>query len=67
MYHGEEVEVMDVVGAGDSFLAGFSHMYVKSKDPEKSIKFGNLIAANAVKQRGVVNKINIKDIYDKIK
>jgi len=68
MYHGEEVEVMDVVGAGDSFLAGFSHMFVKSKDPEKSIKFGNLIAANAVKQRGVVNKINnIKDIYDKIK
>ncbi len=58
-YSGNEVEVMDVAGAGDSFLAGFSHMYVNTKNIEKSIEFGNKIAAHVVKQRGVINIINI--------
>lgn len=61
-YNGNEVEVIDVAGAGDSFLAGFSHMYVNTKNVEKSIEFGNKVAAYVVKQRGVVNKIVYDDI-----
>ena len=57
LYSGEEVEVMDVVGAGDSFLAGFSYWYAMTSDIEKSIESGNKIAAYAVKHRGVVNDL----------
>jgi bifunctional ADP-heptose synthase (sugar kinase/adenylyltransferase) len=56
-YKGVEVEVMDVAGAGDSFLAGFAHKWVTSRSVESSIDFGNQIAAHVVKKRGVVNKI----------
>jgi bifunctional ADP-heptose synthase (sugar kinase/adenylyltransferase) len=56
-YKGVEVEVMDVAGAGDSFLAGFSHMWVKTGSVERSIEFANEIAAHVVRQRGVVNQI----------
>lgn len=56
-YKGVEVEVMDVAGAGDSFLAGFSHMFVRTEDPARSIEFGNEVAAYVVKHRGVINEI----------
>ena len=61
-YKGVEAEVMDVAGAGDSFLAGFSHMLLKSGNPAKAIEFGNEVAAYVVKHRGVVNIIE-KDIF----
>lgn len=61
-YKGIEAEVMDVAGAGDSFLAGFSLMFSKTGDPAKSIEFGNVVAAYVVKHRGVVNKI--KNIFE---
>ena len=57
-YKGVEAEVMDVAGAGDSFLAGFAHRWINSAgDVESAIAFGNEIAALVVKRRGVVNKI----------
>ena len=56
-YKGIEVEVMDVAGAGDSFLAGFAHKWLISGDIEKGIEFANEIAASVVKRRGVVNNI----------
>lgn len=56
-YKGVEVEVMDVAGAGDSFLAGFSHKWLSSGDIEKGIEFANEIAARVVRRRGVVNNI----------
>jgi bifunctional ADP-heptose synthase (sugar kinase/adenylyltransferase) len=59
IYGGEEVDVMDVAGAGDSFLAGFSHMYMRTNNIEDSIAFGNKVAGYAVKRRGVVNEIKV--------
>lgn len=56
-YKGIEVEVMDVAGAGDSFLAGFAHKWLRTNDIESSIEFANEVAAYVVKRRGVINQI----------
>lgn len=48
-----KVDVMDLSGAGDSFLAGLTVKYLQNQSTEESIKFGNLCAANVVAQRGV--------------
>jgi bifunctional ADP-heptose synthase (sugar kinase/adenylyltransferase) len=52
-YPVEKVEVIDVSGAGDSFMAGLVVEYLKSEDIEKSIQFANRCASNVVQHPGV--------------
>jgi 2-dehydro-3-deoxygluconokinase len=40
-----EVEIVDRVGAGDSFTAGFLYGWIKEKDVEKGVRYGNAFAA----------------------
>ena len=40
-----EVEIVDRVGAGDSFTAGFLYGWLKEKDVEKGVQYGNAFAA----------------------
>lgn len=40
-----EVEIVDRVGAGDSFTAGFLFGWLKEKDVEKAVRYGNAFAA----------------------
>jgi 2-dehydro-3-deoxygluconokinase len=40
-----EVEIVDRVGAGDSFTAGFLYGWLKLKDVEKGLQYGNAFAA----------------------
>ncbi len=40
-----EVEIVDRVGAGDSFTAGFLHGWLKEKDVQKGVQYGNAFAA----------------------
>ncbi len=40
-----EVEIVDRVGAGDSFTAGFLYIWLKEKDVEKGVRYGNAFAA----------------------
>jgi len=40
-----EVEIVDRVGAGDSFTAGFLFAWLKEKDIAKGIQYGNAFAA----------------------
>ena len=40
-----EVEIVDRVGAGDSFTAGFLYGWLKLKDIEKGIQYGNAFSA----------------------
>lgn len=49
----EQQEVIDVSGAGDSFLAGLVIEYSRSLDIEKSIKYANECASRVVSQKGV--------------
>lgn len=48
----EKVNVYDVVGAGDTFLAALVYNYLSTSDMEKSIDFANRAAAIAVQHTG---------------
>ena len=49
----EEVEIKDLSGAGDTFLAGFVCKYMKTNNVEEAIKFANQCATIVVQRRGV--------------
>ena len=53
MFPVERQEVIDVSGAGDSFLAGLVVEYAKNKDIRASIEFANKCASKVVSQKGV--------------
>ena len=48
------VEVFDVAGAGDTFLAGATYALAAGADLSEAVEFGNLAAACSVKHVGVV-------------
>tara|TARA_R110000824_G_scaffold46207_1_gene133064 strand:+ start:232 stop:966 length:735 start_codon:yes stop_codon:yes gene_type:complete len=49
----ENVEIKDVSGAGDTFLAGLVVKYLESNDIRESAKFANECATKVVQRRGV--------------
>ena len=49
----EELEVRDLSGAGDTFLAGLVADYIKNSDIRSAIRFANRCAAWVVSQKGV--------------
>lgn len=61
VYPTSKVEVVDVCGAGDTFLAALSYYYIKSKNIKESIMFANKAAAISVKHSGVY-VLNYDDI-----
>lgn len=52
-YPVRKVEVKDVSGAGDSFMAALVVKFYETKDIVQSIKFANECASRVVKQKGV--------------
>lgn len=53
IYPTRSAEVIDVCGAGDTFLASLTFEFLRSKDIEKSIRFANQCASISVEHRGV--------------
>ena len=53
VYPVSKVEIKDVSGAGDTFLAGLVASYIESECIEKSIKFANECATKVVQKKGV--------------
>lgn len=53
VYPTEQVEIMDISGAGDTFVAGFVKMFLDTEDVPKSIQFANRCSAQVVQKRGV--------------
>ena len=49
----ENVEIKDLSGAGDTFLAGLVTKYLEVRDMGEAIKFANLCATEVVQKRGV--------------
>ena len=47
------IEVRDLSGAGDSWMASFVVKYLETKDPYESIQFANDNATIVVQKRGV--------------
>lgn len=58
----KSVEVMDVCGCGDTFLAALTAQYLFTKDIEKAIIFANIAAGITVQHRG-----NYAPSYDEIR
>ena len=54
IYEVEGVDIKDMTGAGDSFLAALAIKYLETLNPEDSIKFANKCATQVVQMRGVV-------------
>ena len=52
-YPVDKVEIKDLSGAGDTFLAAFVAQYMSSQDVEKSIIFANECATEVVQLKGV--------------
>jgi bifunctional ADP-heptose synthase (sugar kinase/adenylyltransferase) len=61
-YPTKQVEVMDVCGCGDTFLAALTAQYLFTKDIEKAILFANIAAGITVQHRG-----NYAPSYDEIR
>ena len=62
IYPSKQVEVMDVCGCGDTFLAALVTQYLFTKDIEKAILFANVAAGITVQHRG-----NYAPSYDEIR
>ena len=57
--------VVDTIGAGDSFNAGYIYKYIQGKSPETCLEFGNLIGAiSTTKPGGTSAFTNIEDILN---
>jgi len=48
------VEIKDLVGAGDTFLAAFVFKYLKSNNVEQALEFANECATLVVQKKGVI-------------
>ncbi len=46
-------EPIDICGAGDTFVAGFTTEYIKTKDIDRAITFANKAAGQVILQKGV--------------
>ncbi len=66
MYPAEKVNVFDVVGAGDTFLAALTYGYLKYGSIEEAIPLANKAAAIAVSHRGtyVLGETDVKNLCD---
>ena len=64
LYPAEKVNVFDVVGAGDTFLAALTYGYLKYNRIEEAIPLANKAAAVAVSHRGtyVLTEEDVKKI-----
>ena len=65
LYPAEKVNVFDVVGAGDTFLAALTYGYLKYGRIDKAIPLANKAASIAVSHRGtyVLTKEDIDEIF----
>ena len=64
LYPGEKVNVYDVVGAGDTFLAGLVYGFLKYGTIQQAIPFANRAAAIAVSNSGtyVLTKEDVQNL-----
>jgi D-beta-D-heptose 7-phosphate kinase/D-beta-D-heptose 1-phosphate adenosyltransferase len=53
IYPAPVVEVFDVCGAGDTFLAALAYGYLETNNIEKAIKFANIASSITVQHEGV--------------
>ena len=57
-HSGFEADVVDTVGAGDSFISGFLTQWLNGAKLYTCLKYGNAVAATSVQTRGSPNNID---------
>ncbi|MGB9677599.1 MAG: carbohydrate kinase family protein [Candidatus Ratteibacteria bacterium] len=57
-----KVKVVDTVGAGDAFSAGFINGYINGLSPEEILKMANKLGAFVASKRGAIPEYNFEDI-----
>jgi len=62
-----EVEIVDRVGAGDSFTSGFLYGWIRLKDIQKGVKYGNAFAALKHTVPGDFNWNTLDEVENQIK
>jgi len=64
---GYQINLVDTVGSGVAFSAGFMHYYLAGKGTEESLKFGNAAGALTAATHGATTKIQKSRIVELIK
>lgn len=62
--HGHEVDVVDTIGCGDAFSAGFIHELLQSGDMIKALRCGNALGALTATTQGATTPISAKALND---
>jgi 2-dehydro-3-deoxygluconokinase len=62
-----EVEIVDRVGAGDSFTAGFLYGWLMEKDVQKGVQYGNAFAALKHTVPGDFNWCTLEEVENQLK
>ncbi len=62
-----DIEIVDRVGAGDAFTAGFLYGWLKRRDPEKGIQYGNAFAALKHTLPGDFNWCTLEEVEAQLK
>jgi fructokinase len=64
---GYVIDLMDTVGSGTAFSAGFLHVYLENKDLEAALHFGNAAGALTAETHGATTPISKKQIIELMK
>jgi fructokinase len=64
---GYQIDVVDNIGSGMAFCAGFLNYYLNGKTIEKALKFGNAAGALNTTKRGASSYFNKKNVLDFIR
>lgn len=56
------MNVIDTVGAGDNFLAGFIYQFLQHKEPKEMLAFACALGAIVASQRGATPEVSMNDI-----
>jgi len=61
---GYQIKMVDNVGSGMAFSAGFLHYYLNGKPIEDALRFGNAAGALNTTKRGATSYFNKQDVLD---
>jgi fructokinase len=61
---GYRIDIVDTVGSGSAFSAGFLHVYLENKDVEEALRFANAAGAVTAATHGATSIVNKKQISD---
>lgn len=62
-HSGFEADIIDTVGAGDSFIGGFLTQWLTNTELYTCLKYGNAVAATSIETRGSPNEINKNTLH----